>query len=96
MDSEDKAETGSSPLEKVIQKLHQVDAIRESTKQFLTANLVSDPDNKPVKSMEDREVKASNFNELVLERIEHNSSAVFQTLVNSDSTNTDSLKTDVN
>ncbi|KAL1491962.1 hypothetical protein ABEB36_012475 [Hypothenemus hampei] len=71
---DDKSEI--SPLEKVVQKLHEIEEIRESAKYYLN----EESDSTTPKSMEDLEVSTSDCKELVLEDIESNSSAKFQTL----------------
>ncbi|XP_066257036.1 uncharacterized protein [Euwallacea similis] len=76
------SQSESSSLGKVIEKLHEIGQIHESTKELLTVDLSLDPGNDPVRSMDDCEVVASNCNGIILENIDSNTSALFQTFIN--------------
>ncbi|XP_050311954.1 zinc finger protein 800 [Anthonomus grandis grandis] len=67
-----------SRLTQVVDKLHEIGRVHEATKPLFTMDL-SEED--PVKSMDQLDEKfSSNFNQLVLEKIDSNHGGVFQTL----------------
>lgn len=71
--------SGLQPLEKVVQKLHEIDQVRKCAEKFSTVDL-SNQD--PLKNMKELEVRIYEPNKTVIENIDSNSAAVFQTILN--------------
>jgi len=71
--------SGLQPLEKVVQKLHEVGLVRQCAEQLSTVDL-SNQD--PLKNMKELEVRLYEPSKAVIENIDSNSTAVFQTILN--------------
>lgn len=71
--------SGLQPLEKVVQKLHEIDQVRKCAEKFTTVDLSNED---PLINMKQLDVHIQQPNKTIIENIDSNSAAVFQTLLN--------------